>query len=107
MVLDVLMVWHTFMLNPRSYLEDCIRFGLPEFWAAGMPWHVINEAIDNTSFAYDVPEEGKAQFTAKTGHDWSNVQDPMFKKLYCPRCYYGNQEVLWTTCANQNLGAKE
>jgi hypothetical protein len=25
--LDVLMVWHAYMLNPRAYLEDCVRLG--------------------------------------------------------------------------------
>lgn len=27
-VLDMLMVWHAFKLNPRCYFEDCIRAGL-------------------------------------------------------------------------------
>jgi hypothetical protein len=25
--LDVLMVWHSYMLNPRCFFEDCFRFG--------------------------------------------------------------------------------
>lgn len=31
--LDVLMVWHAFMLNPRAYLEDCLRQGrMNDMW---------------------------------------------------------------------------
>lgn len=25
--LDILMVWHSYMLNPRCFFEDCYRFG--------------------------------------------------------------------------------
>jgi hypothetical protein len=26
--IDVLMVWHAYMLNPRCFLEDCFRYGM-------------------------------------------------------------------------------
>jgi hypothetical protein len=29
---DVLMVWHAYMLNPRTYLEDCVRLGRMDLW---------------------------------------------------------------------------
>ncbi len=100
------MVWHTFMLNPRSYLEDCIRFGLAELWAAGIPWRAVNEVIDNTNFVYDIPEGGRAAYTTKTGHKWDNAQDLMVKTLSCPTC----SRVLvvpWTTCARDEMGPDE
>lgn len=91
------MVWHAFMLNPRNYFEDCIRFGLKDLWATGMPWPAVNAAID-TSFMYEVPEAAKSAWTAKTGHRWANAEDSLTKKLQCPRC---NQQldIPWTTCA--------
>lgn len=94
------------MLNPRSYLEDCIRFGLAEFWAAGMPWRAVNEAIDNTNFVYNVPDEGRAAFTAKTGHKWNNSQDLMFKSLSCPTCPR-TIIVPWTTCTSEDMRPEE
>ena len=93
--IDVLMVWHAFMLNPRNYLEDCVRFGLKDLWATGMPWAAINQAID-TGFNYNVPQAGQDAFTQATGHSWFNSQDPMTKTLYCPRCTQ-KLEVPWTT----------
>jgi hypothetical protein len=95
--IDVLMVWHAFMLNPRNYLEDCVRFGLKDLWATGLPWPAVNAAID-TSFNYEVPDEGKKAWTAKTGRHWTNAQDSLVKNLQCPRC---NQqlEIPWTTCS--------
>ena len=84
------------MLNPRNYLEDCIRFGLKNLWATGMPWTAVNAAID-TSFNYNVTEEAKASFVGKTGHNWDNAEDSLTKALNCPRCSQ-MLEIPWTTC---------
>ena len=84
------------MLNPRNYLEDCVRFGLKDLWMTGMPWPAVNAAID-TSFNYNVPEEAKTAFVSKTGHAWNNADDPLEKKLFCPRCTQ-LLEIPWTTC---------
>ncbi|KAH7403060.1 hypothetical protein BKA64DRAFT_668255 [Cadophora sp. MPI-SDFR-AT-0126] len=95
--LDVLMVWHSFMLNPRSYLEDCIRFGLKDLWATGMPWSAVNAAID-VRFSYSPSEEARRSF-AVTGHEWDNRMDSMTKIVNCPRCSQA-LEVPWTTCCS-------
>lgn len=89
------MVWHAFLLNPRNYLEDCIRFGLKDLWATGLPWQAVNAAID-TSFNYDIPEEGKVEFATKA-RQWNNTDDPLEKTLRCPRCS-NELQIPWTTC---------
>ncbi len=100
------MVWHSFMLNPRNYDEDCIRFGLKDLWATGMPWTAVNAAID-TKFNYIVPEEAKANFTRITRHAWNNAEDSMIKVLHCPRCSQ-QLDVPWTTCCqSEKTPAKE
>jgi hypothetical protein len=83
------------MLNPRNYLEDCIRFGMPNLWATGMPWAVVNAAID-INFNYTVRDEAKASFVTATGHKWDNAEDSLVKKLNCPRCQQA-LEIPWTT----------
>ncbi|KAK5994820.1 hypothetical protein PT974_03204 [Cladobotryum mycophilum] len=94
--LDVLMVIHTHMLNPRSFLEDTMRHGLSEFWAAGMPWALINEAIDS-DFNYNVSPKAKELWVTQTGRAWANQDDPLTKTLKCPFCSI-NVHVPWTTC---------
>ncbi|KAK0719288.1 hypothetical protein B0H67DRAFT_149849 [Lasiosphaeris hirsuta] len=94
--LDVLMVWHTHMLNPRSFLEDSILAGLRSLWMTGMPWALVNAAI-NSDFAYSVSDDAKVRWAAKTGLSWENVGDPLIKTLRCPRCNTSLQ-VPWTTC---------
>lgn len=91
------MVWHAYMLNPRSFLTDCIRTGKMKIWGTGLPWKAINASIDNSTFEYNPGEEARQRFESLTGRSWNNLEDPPFVTLSCPRC---RREVTarWTTC---------
>ncbi|OHW90767.1 alpha-ketoglutarate-dependent sulfonate dioxygenase [Colletotrichum incanum] len=95
--LDVLLVWHAHMLNPRLYLEDCLRYGHGALWAAGMPWPVINKAITGATFDYLISDTCIAQWKARTGLVWRNEDDPDTKQIRCPSCPK-TVSVPWTTC---------
>lgn len=84
------------MLNPRAFLEDSILAGMRDFWAIGLPWDIVNKAID-TEFNYNVSSECKSRWTEMTGRAWENSNDPMSKTIRCP-CCNTNVEVPWTTC---------
>ncbi|KAL6890448.1 hypothetical protein GGI43DRAFT_415921, partial [Trichoderma evansii] len=94
--LDVLMILHTHMLNPRSFFEDAIRYGLGTFWVSGMPWKLIHQAID-VDFNYNVSDNAKWHWSTTTGRRWRNHKDPMTRVVKCPFCQTDN-EVPWTTC---------
>jgi hypothetical protein len=95
--IDVLMVWHAHMLNPRAYAEDCMRRGLRELWQAGMPWQLINEAID-TNFNYKVSPDCMTTWEETTRRKWENADDPSTKQIPpCPYCSTKNI-VPWSTC---------
>ncbi|RSL46825.1 hypothetical protein CEP54_013669 [Fusarium duplospermum] len=94
--LDVLMVLHTHMLSPRFFLEDCMRYGAREFWAAGMPWEKINAAIDK-NFNYIQSEDNKSVWSVLYSRNWDNTQDSMQKMMNCPSCRASNS-IPWTTC---------
>ncbi|KAA8647342.1 uncharacterized protein ATNIH1004_006034 [Aspergillus tanneri] len=93
--LDVLMVWHAHMLNPRAFLEDCIREGKMSFWAGGFPWQVINACINNQTFEYDAGPTAKLLFEGKTRFQWGNLQDSSKTSVNCPGCKK-RVSVLWT-----------
>ncbi|CAG8952851.1 hypothetical protein HYFRA_00007564, partial [Hymenoscyphus fraxineus] len=103
--IDVLMVWHSFMLNPRNYLEDCIRYGLNKVWATGMPWAAVNAAID-VNFNYLIPEQAQLSFITTTGHNWDNAQDSMTKQINCPSCS-NKLEIPWTTFGMSEKPSKQ
>lgn len=95
--LDVLMVLHAHMLNPRDFLEDCMRHGMPGLWAAGFPWALVNACISSGGeFDYDVPEATKVNWKQKHGLEWENANDSPNKTLECPACQQP-VNVPWTT----------
>lgn len=118
---DVLMVWHAYMLNPRAYLEDCIRHGRMAIWNVEMPWRVVSECIDSETFEH---RGGEEHFTALTGlpvsHTYAerrcsvytangltsqsdNLAQEETKRIACPRCTT-EKKVPWTTCYTYPLG---
>ncbi|KJK78130.1 hypothetical protein H634G_06302 [Metarhizium anisopliae BRIP 53293] len=97
--LDVLMVFHSHMLNPRAFLEDSMRSSMKGLWQDGMPWPLINEAID-TNFDYSVSDACQTRWTQATGRCWANTGEPMVKIINCPHCQVPNH-IPWTTCGDQ------
>ncbi|KAK2612774.1 hypothetical protein QQS21_001226 [Conoideocrella luteorostrata] len=62
--LDVLMVWHSFMLNPRLYMEKCQGHVL---YKIRMPWNLVHQAIDNRSWTFDIGADATCAFEALSG----------------------------------------
>ena len=90
------MVWHSHMLNPRCYLEDAMRYGLHDLWTAGMPWFLVDQAIDS-QFNYNPSPEADTWWSATTKRPWNNIDDSKSRTVVCPFCSAEN-EVPWTTC---------
>ncbi|TDL30128.1 hypothetical protein BD410DRAFT_834312 [Rickenella mellea] len=50
--LDVLMVWHTYMLSPTAYYEDSLK-ALPALASlGGMPWALVVSCIDDKTWTF-------------------------------------------------------
>ena len=80
------MVYHAFMLNPRTFLADCIRHGKMGLWAAGMPWQAVASAIDNTTFKYSPDKACRDNFERLSRRSWDNLDEPPYIPLKCPHC---------------------
>jgi hypothetical protein len=93
--IDILMVWHAHCLNPRNFLEDCIRYGKMSTWVTGFPWEVIDRCINNHTMEYTVSEHGQRLFEQKLNIKWNNLHDPPTKQVNCPCCRRVN-DVPWT-----------
>ncbi len=94
--LDVLMVLHSFMLNPRDFLEDCIRQNKMMLWHAGFPWNEVDACIDSETFLYTPKTKSIAAFEAGTSRAWENLQDLPAKQIPCPRCDSNLINCVWT-----------
>lgn len=93
--LDIIMVLHAYMLNPRAFFEDCLRQSKMNVWAAGLPWNIINEYTDNRTFLFNPGKEAKMNFETASGLYWDNLLENSTKPLPCFSC---KQELLvpWT-----------
>jgi hypothetical protein len=87
------MVWHAYMLNPRTYLEDSVRYTKQTLWRTCFPWGTIYQSIDNETF--DFSPGDTAHFWQTTGCWWDPLQDKGLATVKCPQCCEVS-EVPWT-----------
>ncbi|KAK3387875.1 hypothetical protein B0H63DRAFT_471067 [Podospora didyma] len=62
--LDVIMVWHSFMLNPRLFQEYCVGTTL---YKIRMPWKKIHEFINNRDWNFNYHADAARSFETSTG----------------------------------------
>ena len=80
--IDVLMVWHAYMLNPRAYLEDCVRLGRMALWNTRMPWNAIAQCIDPSTFTFQAGAVAEGSFTRLTGRYVSIIKLAIFSRHF-------------------------
>ncbi|KAJ5751827.1 hypothetical protein N7520_008744 [Penicillium odoratum] len=84
--IDILMVWHSHMLNPRNFLEDCIRYGRMSTWRTGFPFEAVNQCINDRTLEYAPGEAGQQKFEKQIKIKWDALHDPPSKDIECPSC---------------------
>ena len=62
--LDVLMVWHSFMLNPRMLSEECSNSIIHKL---RMPWKLVHESINNRDWVFTQSSTASRLFERKVG----------------------------------------
>ncbi|KAG8834460.1 hypothetical protein FRC17_008682 [Serendipita sp. 399] len=100
---DVIMVWHTYLLNPRAFYEDSRRMSTPYcsnlIAMEELPLKLIASLIDPQTLDPLPPlEERRAQFEQITNLPYSMpiVTDRSdVLTLDCPFCVMSNQLVRW------------
>lgn len=93
------------MLNPRSYLEDCLRQAKMNLWATAFPWDLVSQCIianDEQQYRYDPGLSAQLAWELRTGRRWNNLHDPLSRKLQCPLCS-STIEIPWTTAISSML----
>ncbi|KAL8728310.1 MAG: hypothetical protein Q9181_005384, partial [Wetmoreana brouardii] len=98
---DVLMVWHAHLLNPRDFLEDCIRYDQIRFWNTGLPLAAIDSCINNEDFEYRTGDKARLHFFATTSLPWNSLDDQQQLMLWCPNCARP-MHVPWTTLTTED-----
>lgn len=71
--LDVIMIWHSFLLNPKLFLSSC-RDQL--LFSVRFPWACIHKAIDNGKWIFKARSTAKFRYESKSKLPWD-----LFKHL--------------------------
>ncbi|KAK3395023.1 hypothetical protein B0H63DRAFT_518092 [Podospora didyma] len=66
---DVLMVWHAFLLNPKDFVTFCANQQLERIRHVHFPWAQIHSALDtkSDSYHYSLPEDAQDWFRSVVG----------------------------------------
>lgn len=93
--LDVIMVWHAFLLNPKCFYDTCMRNNILHFANYPFPLQRVSQFIDNETFEFNVPEEKQQNYLdlidiieEKDNHPFNYQFSPQTHsvKLFCPIC---------------------
>ncbi|KAG8971609.1 hypothetical protein FRC05_010955 [Tulasnella sp. 425] len=108
--LDVMMVWHTYMLNPRTYLEDCLR-KLPGLLRIGsFPLVNLASSIDQETLLPHPPSEGRvsafSSFTEQPFEPPINTTSEETVAVFCPSCAEPNT-IPWITYKGDGYAQRE
>lgn len=87
--LDVLMVLHSYMLNPRDFLQDCLHQDLLSVWKAGFPWDLVEANLNPETFAYEPPQRCIEKYERTSGERWDGINDDP-ATIRCPTCSLEN-----------------
>ncbi|KAF8511640.1 hypothetical protein BU17DRAFT_97089 [Hysterangium stoloniferum] len=111
--LDVVMVWHSYLLNPRAYYEDSMRMPIDSTYAShlktiqDMPLTLISSLIDPQSLEPLPPSAKRRRFFEDTT-SWSftpplilDRSDTLSEPLTCPRCLALNYSVKWVAAGEK------
>ncbi|KAG8765202.1 hypothetical protein FRC15_007150, partial [Serendipita sp. 397] len=101
--LDVIMIWHTYLLNPRAFFEDAHRMSTTYctnlIATEEMPLTLISSLIDPQTLDPLPPSETRQLFFEQVSQmpyhmpmvtDYSDILT-----LNCPFCAHPNQSVRW------------
>jgi hypothetical protein len=89
------------MLNPRIYLEDCVRYSKQTLWRTKLPWERVYRSIDDETFEYAPGNDvANLNFLQTTGHHWDPLRDEELRTIACPRCACINKAP-WTNPPTQ------
>ncbi|KAH0558382.1 hypothetical protein GP486_004960 [Trichoglossum hirsutum] len=65
--LDVLMVWHSLLLNPRMYTALCEESGYQGMSSLRFPWKAVHDAISTKDSSFVLTESATATYSKQTG----------------------------------------
>ncbi|KHC41954.1 hypothetical protein MGQ_01247, partial [Candida albicans P76067] len=79
--LDVIMVWHAFLLNPKTFYDSFTRTDFIVFAKYPLPLDRIHGCIDNTTFEFNVPEIYRENYSSLLQAFTNDANDLIFDPI--------------------------
>ncbi|KAF4253138.1 hypothetical protein KXV81_006700 [Aspergillus fumigatus] len=67
--LDVLIAWHSALLNPAWFRKYCKNGGIKHMRRVVFPWRQIHECINDKDWSFSLPSDAAQSFTSLTGQE--------------------------------------
>ncbi|KAG8534385.1 uncharacterized protein KY384_001230 [Bacidia gigantensis] len=80
--LDVLMVWHSYVLDTANFKSDCSKFDKQKFFTLGLPWKAIHDTISREDFSYNLTKPAQKIFRTKLSQSPDFLKDITTPPLY-------------------------
>ena len=95
--LDVVMVWHAFLLNPKTFYDVAIKNKIFHIANVPLPLHKLDQFIDDKTFEFNVPVEYQNNYRQVLKRFTSCSSDLVYDNskictyehlvtLFCPMC---------------------
>jgi Glycine-rich domain-containing protein-like len=104
--LDVLMVLHSYILNPHAFLEDCLRCGGVALWKVGFPWDLLARIISPGNLKYQPSEATRRAFEKRTNLDWDPATSEIETSFQCTHCSK-SVAVAWANLYSEQFSQME
>ncbi|RAK91021.1 hypothetical protein BO79DRAFT_226185 [Aspergillus costaricaensis CBS 115574] len=91
--MDVMIIWHAYMLQPVIYEDDCSRLDVPHMRRVLFPWQAVVNAIDIRTTEYCIPSAARDFFEKSSGQsadlleELCNKTHPLVYDINCPYCH--------------------
>ncbi|GAQ43296.1 glycine-rich domain-containing protein 1 [Aspergillus tubingensis] len=91
--IDVMIIWHAYMLQPVIYEDDCSRLDVPHMRRVLFPWQAVVNAIDIRTTEYYIPSAARDFFENSSGQsadlleELCNETHPLVYDINCPYCH--------------------
>ncbi|PWY70060.1 hypothetical protein BO83DRAFT_448002 [Aspergillus eucalypticola CBS 122712] len=91
--MDVMIIWHAYMLQPVIYEDDCSRLDVPHMRRVLFPWKEVVNAIDIRTTEYCISSAARDFFEKTSGQsadlleELCNKAHPLVYDMNCPYCH--------------------
>ncbi|PYH63319.1 uncharacterized protein BO88DRAFT_447777 [Aspergillus vadensis CBS 113365] len=91
--MDVMIIWHAYMLQPVIYEDDCSRLDVPHMRRVLFPWKEVVNAIDIRTIEYCIPSAARDFFEKTSGQSADLLEElcykahPLVYDMNCPYCH--------------------